>query len=140
MGFGVRQFSLLFAENRFEVSGFVGRFSKASKNVLNLCLMIGVVRDSWQQGVLAVHLVSASWNVHADDSTLMTSRPNGWHIIHLSHRAGGSQKGFEGVARSFFLRARIGFGLESPIGQLLPRLAVFVPEFLSNAVGSKRLR
>ena len=44
--------------------------------------LIGVVRDSWNQGILAVHPVRRTWGDYTENTFLMDSCPEEKHIIH----------------------------------------------------------
>ena len=46
--------------------------------------LIGVVRDSWNQGILAVHPLRHRWGDAPENTFLMDSCPEEKHIIHLA--------------------------------------------------------
>jgi hypothetical protein len=46
--------------------------------------LIGVVRDSWQQGYFSVHPIRKEWVEMPDQCELLTECPEGRHLVHLS--------------------------------------------------------
>ena len=54
--------------------------------------LIGVVRDSWNQGILGVHPVRQTWGGYTERTSLMESCPEEKHIIHLALNWRGALK------------------------------------------------
>lgn len=61
-----------------------GARGKRIRTLTALPCLIGVVRDSWQQGYFSVHPIRKEWVDIPKQGELMCECPEGRHLVHLS--------------------------------------------------------
>ena len=116
-----------------------GARGRKLRTLAALPCLIGVVRNSWQQGYFTVHPIRKKWGEIPEQTEILLKYPEGKHLIHLSENwSNAVKKGF--VASSTEIAEKTG--LSSGRVRQIIRLSNLPPEIvahLKSLQGSKAL-